>query len=111
MGYVSKNGGSDDILQAVKTTIMGNKYIGKEIMDAILDDKFPHRINNPFDLLSEREYEITKHLLTGDNLTTIAQRLNIHTSTAGTHKSRVFTKLKVGNLVELMTLARNYQLS
>lgn len=109
-GYLSKNSEGEDIISAVKTVLGGDRYVGKEVMNAILDDKFFHTNSNPFDLLSQREFEITRRLLTGDNLTTIAQMLNIHTSTVGTHKSKVFGKLNVSNMVELMTLARNYEL-
>lgn len=111
MGYVGKNSENDDIVQAIKTILSGKKYVGQEIMNAILDDKFFQSNGNPFNSLSEREYEIAKRLLTGDNITTIAQMLNIHTSTVGTHKSKVFAKLKVNNMVELMALARNYELN
>jgi two-component system, NarL family, invasion response regulator UvrY len=111
MGFVNKNSECDDILQAVKTILGGRRYVSQEIMNAILEDKFFSVSANPFDMLSEREYEITRRLLTGDNLTTIAQMLNIHTSTVGTHKSKVFVKLNVSNLVELVTLARNYELT
>jgi len=111
MGYLSKNSEGEEILMAVKAVLSGNRYVSKEVMNAILDDRFFHTNSNPFDLLSEREFEITRRLLTGDTLTTIAQMLNIHTSTVGTHKSKVFGKLNVHNMVELMALARNYELS
>jgi DNA-binding CsgD family transcriptional regulator len=35
----------------------------------------------------------------------ISKKLNVHTSTVGTHKGRIFEKLRVHNVVELMHLA------
>jgi two-component system invasion response regulator UvrY len=106
-GFVNKNSDEADIVAAIRTVLSGNRYLSREMMNLILDEKVSDVQNNPFALLSEREFEITKRLLEGDNLTAIAQRLNIHTSTVGTHKSKIFGKLKVNNLVELMSLARN----
>jgi two-component system invasion response regulator UvrY len=91
--------------------LSGTRYLSREVMNLILDENVSEFQTNPFDLLSEREYEITRRLLRGDNLTAIAQGLNIHTSTVGTHKSKIFGKLKVSNLIELMSLARNHKLN
>ncbi|CAG4999040.1 Response regulator UvrY [Dyadobacter sp. CECT 9275] len=109
-GYVNKNSEDDDILYAIKAVLNGKRYVSQEIMEAILDDKYFSGSDNPFDLLTEREFEIARRILAGDNLTTIAQTLNIHTSTVGTHKSKVFDKLKVSNIIELMELAKAHQL-
>jgi two-component system invasion response regulator UvrY len=109
-GFVNKNSDEADVVAAIRTVLSGNRYLSREIMNLILDEKVSDMQDNPIALLSEREFEITKRLLEGDNLTAIARRLNIHTSTVGTHKSKIFGKLKVSNLVELMSLTRNKKL-
>jgi two-component system invasion response regulator UvrY len=110
-GFISKNSDESDIVAAIRTVLSGTRYLSREVMNLILDENVSEFQTNPFDLLSEREYEITRRLLRGDNLTAIAQGLNIHTSTVGTHKSKIFGKLKVSNLIELMSLARNHKLN
>jgi two-component system, NarL family, invasion response regulator UvrY len=50
-----------------------------------------------FSSLSPREFEIVSLLLKGDTLSHNAQSLNMQTSTVGTHKARIFEKLKVFN--------------
>ena len=61
-----------------------------------------------FNNLSPREFEITALLLKGDGISHIAHSLNLQVSTVGTHKSRIFEKLKVTNLIELKELATSY---
>ena len=48
-------------------------------------------------------------MLAGKSLTEISAALNIHTSTTGTHKGKIFGKLNVNNLVELIELAKIHQ--
>jgi two-component system invasion response regulator UvrY len=66
--------------------------------------------SNPFNSLSAREFEIVSMLLNGKTISVIASDLNLGISTVGTHKGRIFTKLKVTNLLELQDLANSYNL-
>ncbi len=61
---------------------------------------------NPFDKLSDREFEIVQHLAKGDSVAEISKKLNIHTSTVGTHKARIFEKLHCNNIIDLTNLAK-----
>ena len=61
---------------------------------------------NPFDLLSPRELEIVAHLMKGESVSEIGSCLNLHTSTVGTHKARIFEKLHCKNVIGINELAR-----
>jgi len=89
---------------------LNNKRYISEAMIDILAEGSSTNAKNPFQSLSARELEITSMLLLGHTLSEIARSLNIQVSTAGTHKSRLFIKLGVTNVLELKELADFYKL-
>tara|TARA_R110002124_G_scaffold176916_2_gene344880 strand:+ start:337 stop:963 length:627 start_codon:yes stop_codon:yes gene_type:complete len=107
-GFVSKNVEDDEILKAVKTTLDGKRYIDSDIMDAMINDNNFNFEGHPFRLLSERELQITTHLLEGQSITSIASLLNIQPSTVGTHKAKIMSKLGVSNIIQLVELSKSY---
>lgn len=107
-GFLSKSSLDHEIVYAVKQILKGKKYISPELIDSIGED----RVNgnkNPFDMLSERELTVAQHLLKGNNTFEISKIMNLHISTVGTYKKRIFEKLGIDNLVHLLELARMYQ--
>jgi two-component system, NarL family, invasion response regulator UvrY len=60
--------------------------------------------------LSLREFEIILHLIRGESLAQICHALNLQTSTAGTHKARIFEKLQCSNIIEINALAKVYNI-
>jgi two-component system invasion response regulator UvrY len=72
-------------------------------------DLRPRGTDNPFERLSEKERLIAHYYLKGYTSTEIKKMLNLHASTIGTLKSRLFGKLKIKSLVDLVELARLYQ--
>lgn len=54
--------------------------------------------------LSKREQEVLKLILDGKNTQTIAHELSVKSNTISTVKNRIFEKLQVSNIVELIQL-------
>ena len=109
-GYISKQAEDPEILKAVHTILSGKLYVCSELMDQMAEDTHYKKELDPFGLLSNRELEIAYHLVKGKSVSHIADTLNIHTSTVGTHKARIFDKLKVDNVVVMKDLAAYYRL-
>lgn len=107
-GYLSKQTSSEEFLKAVKQVLQGDKYISKEVASILSEDLIYGRKENVFSKLSDREMEIMAYLLKGMGGTSISKRTNLHTSTIGTHKNRIFEKLGVSNVIELKELAQLY---
>lgn len=101
-GYLNKLSGEDKIVEAVKSIMTFGKYLTYEIMDKLNDSSLQKEPLNPFDKLSKREIEIVKLLVKGDGNLEISNYLGIQMSTVSTYKNRVFEKLKINNLVELI---------
>jgi DNA-binding NarL/FixJ family response regulator len=64
---------------------------------------------NPFERLSEKERLLAIYYLKGHTNREVKNMLRLHASTIGTMKSRLFGKLKIKSLIELVELARIYQ--
>ncbi|GAB3910421.1 UvrY/SirA/GacA family response regulator transcription factor [Larkinella knui] len=109
-GYISKQAEDLEILKAVHSILYGKLYVCAELLDQMAEDTHFKKELDPFGLLSNRELEIAYHLVKGKSVSHIADTLNIHTSTVGTHKARIFDKLKVDNVLVMKDLAAYYRL-
>lgn len=110
-GYVSKQAPLDEVYKAMAIVLQGRKYISDALANSLLiESRGNTGVDNPFQKLSKREYEIVTMLLQGRSVTEISGLLNIANSTIGTYKARLFEKLHVKNLIELKDLASAYKL-
>jgi two-component system, NarL family, invasion response regulator UvrY len=107
LGYLSKRASTDEIKQAINDVINNKRYLSPLLTEMLTEISLGREPNNqnPFDLLSPREFEIVRHLMKGESVSQIAVCLNLHTSTVGTHKARIFEKLNCKNVIELNQLA------
>ena len=101
-GYLNKLSGEEKIIEAVKSIMNSGKYLTAEIVNKLNTFHRNDEPINPFDKLSARELEITKFLVKGKGNLEISNYLNIKMSTVSTYKNRVFEKLEINNLVELI---------
>lgn len=63
-----------------------------------------YRKKKPTEILSERELQVFTLLAKGNGNLEIANMLDIQESTVGTYKRRVYDKLKITNLIELLKI-------
>jgi two-component system invasion response regulator UvrY len=106
MGYIKKDEHVDEIKKAITTVLNNKKYISMGLSQLLIEDMHNKHPENPFDSLSLREFEIVGHLIRGESVAEICQKLKLHPSTIGTHKSRIFEKLKCSNIIDLNLLAK-----
>jgi len=110
-GYLTKSANTEDIEMAVRE-VYGGKISLSEKMDKHLhyEDtrKSPSRL---FKKLSTREVEVLKLLSIGRKNKEIASELDINEKTVSTYKSRLFKKLNVNNIVDLIHQAKHHNLT
>lgn len=109
-GFISKDAPLEEITSAIDKVLNGKKYFSEELLNLLAEGNTTETNNNPFSTLSAREFEIVSMLLTGKTISAIAADLSLSLSTVGTHKGRIFTKLKVINLLELKELSRSFDI-
>lgn len=66
-------------------------------------------ISNPITKLSKREFEIAVYMKNGMGNLEISNLLNIGASTVSTYKNRIFEKLGIQNLVQLVDIMRKFE--
>ncbi|MEO6405639.1 MAG: response regulator transcription factor [Ferruginibacter sp.] len=109
-GFISKDAPLDEIKKAIDLVLNDRKYISEAMIDMLAESSGKDKDGNLWNSLSAREFEIVSLLLSGQTLSSIAHTLNLQVSTIGTHKARIFDKLKVTNILELKELANSYNL-
>lgn len=105
-GFLHKDSGEDVINRALVKMLDKGRYMSEEVKDSLIYDKLNKQQtpNNPLELLSEREMEIASCFVEGEAPKDISNRLNIHASTVSTYKSRIFEKLKIQSIAELIKI-------
>lgn len=107
-GYLNKLCSEEKMIFAIKSIFESSTYISQELVSKLLDIKGTQKVVNPKEVLSKRELQIAELLIEGNGNLEISNKLNIHMSTVSTYKARVFEKLKIHNLVELIKLYKTF---
>ena len=98
-GYILKNDLSDDLLNAVEK-VMNNETIISASVDV---DEFKDSLIKD---LNNKEFEIFKSLASGEDLLTIAEKLNISYKTAANYQTSIKQKLNIKNILDFYNLAK-----
>jgi two-component system nitrate/nitrite response regulator NarL len=116
-GYLLKGSSKEEFLKALHTVANGGKYFSGDISSILIS-----QLSNPSGvmetkqiadeelLITKREKEILKLLLSGKGNKEIAEALDISKRTAEVHRFNLMKKLKVKNLMELSNKATEYSL-
>ncbi len=108
-GYLRKDQSEYEIKKAITTVLNNKRYISPTLSLKLEEEAFGNTTtNNPFEKLSPREFEIIQHIVRGESVGQISEKLKLHTSTIGTHKARIFEKLSCKNIIDINTLAKTY---
>lgn len=105
-GFISKQASNDEFIVAVKTVLGGDIYISPTMIRRFADEVITGGVESVFDQLSPREFEIMSFFLSGLGSKEVANITNLHSSTIGTYKYKIFEKLGVKNFIELHELAK-----
>ena len=111
-GYVLKNAGQDELLEAIKTVYAGDTYLDGTVSQIILNSALgaKDKTQNPFPALSRREKEVLKLILEERTTQEIAKNLFISFGTVETHRRNMMVKLGARNTAGLVRIAIEYDL-
>ena len=109
-GYLNKLSNKETIVEAIESVLKTGSYYPANIVNAIISMSNTKQIKNPLDKLSKRELEISELLLEGNGNIEIANKLNIGMTTVSTHKNKIFNKLNIKNIVELISISNRSML-
>jgi len=107
-GFLSKEAKNTELPKAVDVVLNGGIYGSEQVL---FNGKQPLITpSNPFATLSNKEMDILAYIVQGKNTKEISSLLNLQLSTISTHKFRIFRKLNVNNIIELIALTKEYPL-
>lgn len=104
-GYITKDSTTDEMIRAIKTVAMGQRYISPSIAQKLALKRFASGGVSPFEDLSERELQVMLMITRGRKVQEIAEILHLSPKTVNTYRYRLFEKLGVKSDVELTHLA------
>jgi DNA-binding NarL/FixJ family response regulator len=101
--FVEKGADLNQLKSAFADLFAGKRYFSMDLLLQLAQNSLSPDENptNPFDLLSQREFEVLMNLFLGKNLQDVGNTLSLHPSSVSTYKARIFEKMKVNNLIEL----------
>ena len=109
-GYITKDCEPDRLLAAVRRVAAHGNYIEPGIAERMAFNASSAAPRPPHALLSEREQEVFRLLITGQSINAIASQLVISNKTVSTHKARLLEKLNLAGMAELMRYAMQHDL-
>ncbi|TAN80075.1 MAG: response regulator transcription factor [Gallionella sp.] len=105
-GYLTKQGGLGQMVQAVRQVKLGRMYIDPEHVSCVVTNRQLHDAAiNPLNELSKREFQLFKLMAEGNSVGEIAETLSISSKTVGVHHTNIMKKLKLQNATQLVRLA------
>lgn len=109
-GFLNKSAPREETIIAVKKVLAGERYVSKDFSEQLLNDFLKgDEGQNPFEKLSDREYQILLELLQGTTQKVIADKLHLHHSSIATYRARIYQKTNVSNQIELYEKARLFE--
>ncbi len=106
-GYILKNTGKKELLEAIHAVHAGKTYYGKEVTETILQNfsRQPAEHKMESVQLTDREKEVLTLIAQEFTTPEIAAKLFISTNTVETHRKNLMGKLNAKNLAGLVKFA------
>lgn len=108
LGYVLKETGPSEMLNAVRQVVGGQRYLSSRISERLIDvliQQTEMAPADPYQTLTNREREVLQMAAEGLSSSETAKRLSISPRTAELHRGRMMNKLGLRNQTELVRYA------
>ncbi|MBN9299759.1 MAG: response regulator transcription factor [Filimonas sp.] len=102
-GFLVKNFSEKEVERAIKTVMDDDIYVSESVKQNFLHNiGGKKKLVNPLQDLSDRETEVMQLLMQGKSNSEISKILSLEATTVSTYKNRLFEKLDVKNVIELI---------
>ncbi len=103
-GFLLRNSGEDDLLQALDKIKNGENYYSPAVTTLLLNE-YKDSYHSQNTLLTPREKEILKLLVEGFSNAEAGKKLKISEATVKTHRKNIMKKLDTRNLISIIRYA------
>ncbi|MBC8441833.1 MAG: response regulator transcription factor [Deltaproteobacteria bacterium] len=109
-GYITKEGIPEELIKAIRKVVTGRRYVSEQFAEKLAMDLSSPSKQNLHDDLSDREFQIL--LLIGSGLSgkEIARNLSLSTSTVNTYRARIYEKMNMKTITQLIHYVANNDL-
>jgi DNA-binding NarL/FixJ family response regulator len=104
-GYVLKGSAAAELLRAIGVVLQGQRFLGGDVADLAVRGLTEPDAGVALDSLSARERQIILLVVRGSSSTEIGAALHLSPKTVDSYRSRLMTKLGVGDVPALVRLA------
>lgn len=111
-GYLVKDSAFDELALAIRSVVLGRRYLSPAIADVVLDDYItrmsddaPVRPQRHGRVLSPREREVLQLIAEGKSTKQVAAELHLSVKTVETHRRQIMDKLGIFNIAGLIKFA------
>ena len=109
-GYITKDTETADLLDAIRKVASGGKYVDPFLAEEIVyNTSLPIQVQ-PHVLLSSREFEVFRMLVSGVSIKQISEKLLLSNKTISTYKTRIMEKMNIHSMAELVRYAVHHNL-
>ena len=108
-GYLHKLSTEEEIKAAINDVITFGRFFSRNIQEKITNNYIFKKPQNPLEQLSNRELEISRLMVEGYGNIEICAALDLQKSTVSTYKARIFEKLHIEHISELIHLFNLYK--
>ncbi len=110
-GYITKDSAPSELIGAIVKISSGKRYISASLADKLAGMLDISTERAPHELLSDRELEVLLLVAAGNNMTEIADRLNLSIKTVSTYKGRILLKMDLKSTADIIRYSIKNNLS
>lgn len=120
-GYILKDSPSKEIIESIKTACEGNVLLNPKVtlkviqalnsmndFEKNISPKEKKQLDSQFNLLTQREKEVTEHILQGKSNKAIGEAMFVTEGTIKNYVSKILEKLELNNRAELMLWCQHF---
>lgn len=102
-GYLNKQEAASELLKAVRTVLQGNRYVSADLSRRLIARALGNvkSVQDPVELLTDRELEVFQFIGQGMTSSLIASRLHLSPHTIDSHRENIKRKLGAKDGAEL----------
>lgn len=109
-GYLTKDSPTDQLISVIRRLAKGGKYVNPELAEKLLFNPTLDSESLTHTSFSDREFHVFKLIVSGESLTSIANKLSLSVKTVSTYRSRILEKMNMKNNAQLVKYAIQHRL-
>lgn len=110
-GFLTKGCSVDEMQEAIRRVTAGERYVSRDVAQSIALDAVDGGTASPFERLTARELQVALMLLAGEVNREISRTLQVSPKTVTTYRQRIFRKVGVRTIQDLLRQAIRFGLT